>query len=84
VKIRSLLCVVSHRWVPTADGHPGVVVLRCARCHAETVRSDETFETEGFPERWARKELSEIPYLDPSELDPRIRERRQDRRGDPG
>jgi hypothetical protein len=79
VRIRSLLCVVGHDWVPTADGHPGFVVLRCRRCRAETVQSAETFETEDFQERWARKELSEIPFLDPRELDPRIRERRQER-----
>jgi hypothetical protein len=40
------------------------------------VVSAETFEAEGWSDRWIRTSLAHEPYLDPRSLDPRIRERR--------
>ena len=74
---RGLICAVAgHRWAPPADVHGPVLLLRCGRCGREQVRSAETFEGEAWGERWARAEFADEPYIDPRDIDPRIRERR--------
>jgi hypothetical protein len=77
MKLRRLLCFgVRHRWVPSPDdSDEGVLILECARCGREQVFSD-TFEMEGWLERWGRQEIAQSPYVNPRHSDPRFHERR--------
>jgi hypothetical protein len=76
VRLKGVLCIVAgHRLAP-ADEHDAVLLLRCSRCGYEAVRSAETFEAEGFS-GYARAELADELYFDPSKHDPRIQQRRR-------
>lgn len=54
-----------------------MVLVRCRRCGREAIHSAETFEAEAWGERWVRSDLADDPFVDMSEIDPRILERRR-------
>ncbi len=77
---KGLICIVTgHRWGPSADEQDGVVLLECRRCGREQVFSSETFEMDGLGERAARAQMANDPFIDPRDVDPKIRDLRQGR-----